>query len=188
MRSYAVAVLVAVAAVCTGCADASRGEGPLAASANATSAGISGTGGYVGSVFSTGLVTLTNPSRDPLVLDAVELLGGRGGLELVGAGIQRAPIEGVVGLGPGYPPEATTPIAPLRGAVVAPHEQNVSVVVGAKAVRAGADSFTWIRLAYHVAARRDHYEVDFPIGIDVCALRHAAAHAHCQRTQPGGSK
>jgi hypothetical protein len=142
----------------------------------------------VGSVFSTGLVTLTNSSPDSLVLDAVELLGGRGGLELVGAGIQRAPSEGVVGLEPGYPPAAITPIAPLPGAIVAPHERNVSVVVGAKAVRAGTDSFTWIRLAYHVASRRDHYEVDFPIGIDVCALRHAATQAHCRRTRPGGSK
>lgn len=181
-------VAAVVGATCTGCADSSRGEGPLAASANATGAGISGTANYVGSVFSTGLVTLANPSPDPLVLDAVELLGGRGGLELVGAGIQRAPTEGLVGLARGYPPEATTAIAPLRGAVVAPHERNVSVVVGAKAVRTGADSFTWIRLAYHVEGRRDRYEVDFPIGIDVCALRSVTAHAHCKPTRPGGSK
>ena len=102
----------------------------------------------------------------------------------MGAGIQRNPSD-VVGLDDGYPPRSQTPIAPLQGAIVAPHERNVAIVVGAKAVRIGDDSFTWIRLAYHVAGRRDHYQVDFPIGIDVCTFRRTAPHGHCPHTAPG---
>ena len=181
----AAAMASVVGATCVACGG-SRDDGPLAASARATTAGASTLSTTVGRVVSTGLVSLANPTGHPITLDGVHLDGGRGGIELVGAGVQRSPPEGAIGLDYGFPPPHVTAIAPLAGAVVAPHERDVAVVVGARATRPGVDSFQWIRVDYHTDPG-SRYRASFPIGVEICAARHAVKHIDCPpAVLPGG--
>jgi hypothetical protein len=105
-----------LAAAVSGCGGAARGPfgamdfNPSAVTIRAA----------VGEPVSTGLLSLTNPSGSPLVLERITLVGGRGGLVLVGAGVVHEPF-GLDYLGRGYPPRNLgAPLHPFEGWVVAP--------------------------------------------------------------------
>lgn len=142
----------------------------------------------VGSPFTFGLATVTNPSGDVAVLDRLELVGRSPGLGLIAARvlpIREAPGQTLVANSDRWPPPelADVPLYPLRGWRFRPSEMSpahdINLVLGLRVSSPGEFSFDAIALHYQIANGR--YRAVLPYRLRVCAP--TAAYQRCP--EPG---
>lgn len=161
-RASLTATLIAAFAVLTSCGDGSQ-SGPLAASQ--PSAASYSVPLEVGKLHSLGF-TLQNPSDQPMVLDAAIALDQHGPREIIATAILHHPSYIIYGHD-GFPPSGVSTIAhPLKGWVVAPHENDDNLIFGVR-VKKGRWSTRAVRIEYHSGNR--HFVDDLPFGFATCA-------------------
>lgn len=134
----------------------------------------------VGQDFSTGITTLYNRGKKPVVVERVRLLGVTGPLELLGVNTRPFP-QGDVGIffGEfGFPP-ARYPTKPLVDQNIVPvptlfnpttgnPDDGLELVIGVRATQPGISAYRAVEVHYRVGAR-DYREVFEANAVHLCA-------------------
>ncbi len=108
-------------------------------------------------------LTLFNHGARPAVLDGVELVGGAGGIEVIGAlAAVRPRLPGCnVISSEDFPPDYDWPMEPLEGFVIPPASafegRVVCVILGLRPTRRGVVSSQGVAIHYHVGDRAYTY-------------------------------
>jgi hypothetical protein len=132
----------------------------------------------VGQTGTYGAETLTNHGREDVVLDHIDFLGRTSGLELLRPFVMHVrTTPGVPALAVGFirqypPPHEGAALHPIAGFRIAPHQSwkdDVELLIGFRAHRAGLSSYRAFEVHYHVAEKR--YVTRFPDPLAVCVPR-----------------
>ena len=132
----------------------------------------------VGKTGTWGAETLANHGHEEVVLDRIEFLDRTPGLELIGPlvmHVRTAP--GVSALATGMirqypPPHEGATLHTVRGFRIAPHrswKDDVELLIGFRAHRAGVSSYRAFEVHYHVGDKS--YVARFPDPLAVCVPR-----------------
>jgi hypothetical protein len=132
----------------------------------------------VGRAGTYGAETLTNHGQGVVVLDRIGFVDRTSGLEIIGPlAMHVRTTPGVPALATGLirqypPPHEGVTLHPIAGFRIAPHrswKDDVELLIGFRAHRAGVLSYRAFELRYHVGKKR--YFVRFPDPLVVCVPR-----------------
>lgn len=132
----------------------------------------------VGKTGTYGAETLANHGREDVVLDRIDFLDRTPGLEIIGPlAMHVRTAQGVPALATGMirqypPPHEGATLHPVRGFRIAPRRSwrdDVELLIGFRAHRAGVSSYRAFEVHYHVGDKR--YVARFPDPLAVCVPR-----------------
>jgi hypothetical protein len=128
----------------------------------------------VGTVFTDGLVDLTNSGTQAAVIDSISLEHTTAGFQFVGARVagpnRRFGEEEII---KGFPPHQRQlgPLTAVPGARIAPGKGGVDLLIGLKVTRPGIQIRGGVEVNYHVGG--DHYSYYAPVAVVNCPNRSA---------------